>query len=180
MNAENLECHFAPLFSHAPELGKDCPRFAHNWCNVSIYTDPDNVERPFFLKLIARLLRDSMGLGGRDATTKNTLLMDDLPYKNVFNDPYNVVHHVTFTYFMEKNTKKRPYLIYHLWPFLKGLKDSGLSLPVYYRQHSLFSSRRLFLGDEEYERFKTVIPRIIGDSNSHILAPIFREHLTPM
>jgi hypothetical protein len=30
MKAENLERHFATLFSHAPELGKDCLRFAQN------------------------------------------------------------------------------------------------------------------------------------------------------
>jgi hypothetical protein len=159
MNTDNLERHFATIFSHAPELGKDCPRFAQNWCDVSTYTDLDNVDRPFFLKRIARLLGDSMGLGGRGATAENTLLVDDTPYKNVLNDPYNVIHPVTFTYFTEKSTKKRPYLTYQLWPFLKGLKESGLPVPVYYRQHSLFGSKRLFPGDEEYERYKTVIPR---------------------
>jgi hypothetical protein len=132
-NADNLERHFATLFSHAPGFGKDCPRFAQNWYDVSTYTDPDNVERPFFLKHLARLLGDSMGLGGRGATAENTLLMDDLSYKNVLNDPYNVVHPQTFTYFMEKNTKKKPYLTYQLWPFPKGLKDSGLLVLVYCR-----------------------------------------------
>jgi hypothetical protein len=133
MNTDNLERHFATLLSHAPELGKDCPRFAQNWCNVSTYRDPDNVDRPFFLKRIARLLGDSMGLGGRGATPENTLIVDDTPYKNILNDPYNAVHPVTFTYFMEKSTKKRPYLTYQLWPFLKGLKESGLLVPVYCR-----------------------------------------------
>jgi hypothetical protein len=66
---------------------------------------------------------------------------------------------VTFTYFKEKSTKKRPYLTYQLWPFLKGLKESGLPVPIYYRQYSLFESKRLFPGDEEYEHYKTVIPR---------------------
>jgi hypothetical protein len=159
MNTDNLERHFATLFLHAPELGKDCPRFIQNWYDVSTYTDLDNVERPFFLKRIARMLGDSMGLGGRGATTENTLLVDDTPYKNVLNDPYNIVHPMTFTYFMEKNTKKRPYLTYQIWPFLKGLKESGLPVPVYCIQHSLFGSRRLFSRDEEYERYKTVIPR---------------------
>jgi hypothetical protein len=159
MNTDNLEHHFATLLLHAPELGKDCPRFAQDWCDVSTYTDPNNVDRPFFLKRIARLLGDSMGLGGRGATPENTLLVDDTPYKNVLNDPYNAVHPMTFTYFMEKSTKKRPYLTYQLWPFLKGLKESGLPVPLYCRQHSLFGSMRLFPGDEEYERYKTVIPR---------------------
>ena len=59
---------------------------------MSNYTDPDNVERLFFLKHIVHLLGDSMGLGGQGATTKNTLLVDDMPYKNVLNDPYNDVH----------------------------------------------------------------------------------------
>jgi hypothetical protein len=111
------------------------------------------------LKRIARLLGDSMGLGGRGATAENTLLVDDTPYKNVLNDPYNAIHPVTFTYFTEKSTKKRPYLTYQLWPFLKGLKESGLSIPVYYRQHNLFESRRLFPEDKEYEHYKTIIPR---------------------
>jgi hypothetical protein len=41
----------------------------------------------------------------------------------------------------------------------KCLKDSGLPVLVYCREHSLFGSRRLFPGDEEYERFRTVILR---------------------
>jgi hypothetical protein len=159
LNTDNLERHFATFFSHAPELGQDCLRFAQNWCDVSTYTDPNNKERPFFLKRISRLLGDSMGLGGLGATVKNTLLVDDTPYKNVLNDPYNAVHPLTFTYFTAKNTKKRPYLTYQLWPFLKGLKESGLPLPVYCRQNSLVGSRQLFPGDKEYERYKTVIPR---------------------
>jgi hypothetical protein len=159
MKVENLERHFAILFLHAPELGNDCLRFAQNWCDVSTYKDPDNERRPFFLKRLARLLSNSMGLAGRGATAENTLLMDDSPYKNVLNDPYNAIHPVTFTYFSEKNTKKNPYLTHQLWPFLKGLKDSSLSVPVYCKQHSLFGSRRLFPGDEEYQHFRTVILR---------------------
>jgi hypothetical protein len=159
MNTDNLEHHFATLLSHAPELGQDCPRFAHNWCDVSTYTDPNNKDRPFFLKHISRLFGDSMGLGSRGATAENTLLVDDTPYKNVLNDHYNVIHPLTFTYFTEKNTKKIPYLTYQLWPFLKGLKESGLPVPVYCRQNNLFKSRRLFPGDEEYEHYKTVIPK---------------------
>jgi hypothetical protein len=87
MNIDNLERHFATLLSHAPELSQDCPRFAQNWCDVSIYTDPSNKDRPFFLKRISRLLGDSLGLGSRGATLENTLLVDDTPYKNVLNDP---------------------------------------------------------------------------------------------
>ena len=159
MNTDNLERHFATIFLHMPKLGKDCPRFAQNWCDKSTYTDLDNVERQFFLKHIACLLGDSMDLGGRGTTLENTLLVDDTPYKNVLNDRYNVVHPVTFTYFSERKMKKRPYLTYQLWPFLKGLKESGLLIPVYCRQHSLFRSKWLFLENEEYETYKTVISR---------------------
>jgi hypothetical protein len=119
MNTDNLERHFATILSHAPELGQDCPRFAQNWCDVSTYIDPSNKDRPFFLKRISRLLGDSLGLGGQGATAENTLLVDDTPYKNVLNDPYNAVHPLTFTYFSEKKSKKGPYLTYQLWPFLK-------------------------------------------------------------
>jgi hypothetical protein len=126
---------------------------------MSTYTDPNNEGRPFFLKHLAHLLGDSMGLASRGATVENTLLVDDSSYKNVLNDPYNVVHPLTFTYFMEKSTKKKPYLTHQLWPFLKGLKDSGLLVPVYYREHNLFASRRLFPGNEEYERFRTITLR---------------------
>jgi hypothetical protein len=111
------------------------------------------------LKRISRLLEDSLGLGGWGATVENTLLVDDTPYKNVLNDPYNAVHPQTFTNFSEKKSKKGPYFTYQLWPFLKGLKESGLPVPVYCTQNSLFGSTWLFLGDEEYERYKTVIPR---------------------
>ena len=114
MRTEYLKHHFATLFSHAPELGKDCLRFAQNWCDVSTYTDPDNEGRPFFMKSLARLLSNSMGLAGWGATVENILLVDDLPYKNLLNDSYNVVHPLTFTYFMEKSTKKKPYLTYQL------------------------------------------------------------------
>ena len=159
MNTDNLKRHFAIFFSHMPKLGKDCSRFAQNWCDVSTYTDLDNIDRPFFLKRIARLLGDSMGLGGQGAILENTLLVYDTIYKNVLNDPYNAVHPMTFTYFSERNTKKKPYLTYQLWPSLKGLKESGLPVLVYCRQHSLFGSRWLFSGDEEYDWYKTVIPR---------------------
>jgi hypothetical protein len=107
MKAENLERHFATLLSHAPKLGKDCLRFSQNWYDVSTYTDPDNEGRPFFLKRLAHLLCDSMGLAGWGATVENTLLVDDSSYKNVLNNPYNVVHCMTFTYFMEKKIRRR-------------------------------------------------------------------------
>ena len=92
MNSENLECQFATILSHVTELGRDCPRFAQHWCDQSTYTDPDNVERLWFLKRIACLYGDSTGFGGRGAVTENTLLVDDLPYKNVLNDPYNTIY----------------------------------------------------------------------------------------
>jgi hypothetical protein len=85
--------------------------------------------------------------------------VDDSPYKNILNDPYNAIHPLTFLYFTEKSTKKKSYLINQLWPFLKGLKDSGLLVPMYCREHNLFGSRQLFLGDADYERFRTVILR---------------------
>jgi hypothetical protein len=52
---------------------------------------------------MARLLGDSMGVAGRGAIAENTLLVDDLPYKNVKKDPYNAVHPQTFTYLLEEN-----------------------------------------------------------------------------
>ena len=82
-----------------------------------------------------------MDLGGRGAIVENTLLVDDTPYKNVLNDPYNAVHSVTFTYFSERGTKKKSYLILQLWSFLKGLKESGLPIPLYCRQHIEFGIR---------------------------------------
>ena len=90
---------------------------------------------------------------------ENTLLVDDLSYKNVLNDPYNAVHPLTFSYFIKKNIKKKPYLINQLWPFFKGLKNSGLPIPMYCKEHNLFGSRQLFLGNEDYECFKNVILR---------------------
>jgi hypothetical protein len=180
MKAENLERHFATLLLHALELGEDCLRFAQNWCDMSTYTDLDNEGRPFFLKCLTCLLGDSMGLAGRGTTAENTVLVDDSSYKNVLNNPYNTVHPVTFMYFMEKSTKKKPYLIHQLWPFLKGLKDSGLPIPLYCRQHSLFDSRRLFLGDEEYEHFRTVILRDQRGFDVPFLGPHILEAPTPM
>ena len=109
MKVENLKRHFATIFSHALELSEDCLRFAQNWCNVSTYKDPDNEGRSFFLKCMARILGNSMGLAGWGVIIKNTLLVDDSSCKNVLNDPYTAVYPVTFTYFMEKSTKKKPY-----------------------------------------------------------------------
>jgi hypothetical protein len=68
MKAKNLERHFSTLLLHVPELGEDCLKFAQNWCDVSTYTDLDNEGRSFFLKRLARLLSNSMGLAGRGAT----------------------------------------------------------------------------------------------------------------
>ena len=158
MNSDNLERHFRTILSHVPELFEDCPRFAQNWCDRSTYVDPANVDRPWFLKRIARLLGDSAGYGGRGATMENTLLVDDTPYKNVLNDPYNAVHPQTFTFTSEKR-KKKPYLLWDLWPFLQALKESGLPVREYCRRSSRFGTPRLFPGDEEYERFKTAVPK---------------------
>jgi hypothetical protein len=180
MNTDNLERHFANIFLYAAKLGKDCPRFAQNWYDVSTYTNSDNVERPFFLKRIARLLGDSMGLGGRGATSENTLLVDDTPYKNVLNNLYNAVHPVTFTYFSEKTTKKRPYLTYQLWSFLKGLKESGLLVQYIADNTASSDLGGYFQETRSMSVTKLLFQGIRGDSKSHILAPIFREHLTPM
>jgi hypothetical protein len=180
MKAENLKCHFATLLTHALELGKDCLRFAQNWCDESTYRDSDNEARPFFLKRLARLLGNFMGLVGRGATAENALLVDDSPYKNVLNDPYNVIHPVTFSYFTEKSKKKKPYLINQLWPFLKGLKDSGLPVIVYCREHNLFGSTRLFPGDEDYERVRTVIDRDQRGFDVPYLGPHIPGAPTPM
>jgi hypothetical protein len=147
---------------------------------VSTYTNSDNVERPFFLKRIARLLGDSMGLGGRGATSENTLLVDDTPYKNVLNNLYNAVHPVTFTYFSEKTTKKRPYLTYQLWSFLKGLKESGLLVQYIADNTASSDLGGYFQETRSMSVTKLLFQGIRGDSKSHILAPIFREHLTPM
>jgi hypothetical protein len=117
MNINNLERHFATILSHAPELGQDFSRFAQNWCDVSTYTDPSNKDRPFFLKCISHLLGDSLGLGGRGATAENTLLVDDTPYKNVLNDPYNAIHPQTFTYFSNKNRRRGLILLISFGPF---------------------------------------------------------------
>jgi hypothetical protein len=180
MKAENLEHHFATLFSHAPELGKDCLRFAQNWCDVSTYTDPDNEGRPFYLKRLARLLGNSMGLASWVATAENTLLVDDSPYKNVLNDPYNVVHPLTFTYFMEKSMKKKPYLTHQLWPFLKDLKDSGLPIPVYSNNKACLVLCGYFQEIRSMSVLELLFLGIRGDSMSHSVAPIFRELLTRM
>ena len=135
MNSENFKHHFETIFSHVPELGRDCPRFAQHWCDRSTYIDPNNVDRPWFLKRIARLLGYFIGFEGRGATMENNLLMDDTSYKNVLNDPYNAIHPQTFTFNLEKHTKKKSYLIHQLWPFLKGLKESGslICWPLYAR-----------------------------------------------
>jgi hypothetical protein len=99
MNSKNLDCHFATLLSHVPELGQDFLRFAQNWCDVSNYTDPQKLERPFFFKCMACLLENSMGLASRGAIVENTLLVDDSPYKNVMNNPYNAIHPQSFIFF---------------------------------------------------------------------------------
>jgi hypothetical protein len=111
MKAENLECHFTTLFSHALELGKDCLRFAQNWCDVSTYTDPDNDERPFFLKRLACLLGDSMGLAGQGATMENTLLLDDSSYKNVKNDP-TMRFTLTLSRIFRRKTRRRSLILF--------------------------------------------------------------------
>ena len=97
-----------------------------------------------------------MGLASWGAIVENTLLVDDSPYKNVMNNPYNAIHPQSFTYFFKKSTKNKPYLLLQLWPFLQGLKELGLSIPVYCREHSLFGSKWLFPKNKEHERFKTV------------------------
>jgi hypothetical protein len=48
---------------------------------------------------MACLLENSMGLASRGAIVENTLLVDDSPYKNVMNNPYNAIHPQSFIFF---------------------------------------------------------------------------------
>jgi len=157
----NLEPRFQALISNVPELGEDCKRFGQNWCDECVYRDPADPSRQFWLKRLARLVGHRRGLLDDGATEENSLLVDDTPYKNIKNNPFNAVHPPTCTLYSEKSLKngRKPFLIEVLRPFLQGLKDSNLPVPAYCEANQRVGQRRCFPGDVDFERFKDVVPR---------------------
>ena len=75
-----------------------CRAFDLDWCNLICDTSGAPVsEGPYFFgKTLDTLFQHPDGLKGSGATTDNTLLIDDSPYKNVRNNMWNAVHSLPY------------------------------------------------------------------------------------
>ena len=138
-------------------LQQRCPRldakvrykFDQSFCETCVH----KASREFYLKRLQTLFDLDDGLKGTGASSINTLLVDDSPYKNVANTPWNAVHPTPYTFESKESENKRNYLVGELIPWLTSLKESKLPVPEYCQKHSEFGQRRLFPGDEAYSLF---------------------------
>ena len=128
-----------------PRLPEDCLKFGQSMCKESSYRDPASPNKPFLLKPLSRLFQCSPQLQERGATEENTLLIDDTPYKNVLNNPFNAFHPPTCTMYLETKLKKgrKPFLQQVLQPLLFKLRSFGQYVPDFLRPTRILGSSEL-------------------------------------
>lgn len=130
-------------------------QFGQSTCLVSKYRDPENPDRPYFLKSIRHLLLQSPELVSRGANEDNMLLIDDTPYKNIPNHPFSAFHPPQCTESTEKNLRgTKPYLTRVLQVLLYNLWMSGHRVQDFIKTNERFGMKRLFPGDSLYELLK--------------------------
>ena len=157
---DNLIPRIKYIQDRVPRLPEDCLTFGQNLCRESNYRDPAFPNRPVLLKPLSLLLKRSTKLQALGATVENTLLIDDTPYKNVLNNPYNALHPPTCTMYTERKLKPgvKPFLNQTLQPFLFKLRSSGCTVPEFCEAHHKIGKRRMFPSDPLYHKYKELVP----------------------
>ncbi len=151
-----MEHNLAPridfIRGKVPRLPENCLQFGQSTCLVSAYRDKNALDKPFFLKSLEHLFQLRPDFVKRGATVENTLLIDDSPYKNALNNPFNAFHPPTCTMYSETKLKKgrKPFLLQTLMPLLYKLYCSGQSVPEFMQAHQTFGQRRVFPDDAWY------------------------------
>lgn len=101
-NERNLKSMFSALqevcTSRCMERVVKCRMFNQDWCDriVNLDGSPPLKGPYFFIKPLETLFRHPDGLKDTGASTDNTLLIDDSPYKNIKNNMWNALHPVTY------------------------------------------------------------------------------------
>lgn len=103
---EYLLLCFNYIWKKVPRLPEDFLSFGQSLYEEHSYKDPASPNKAVLLKSLQRLLQCNHQLQQRGATKKNTILIDESPYKNVFNNPYNAFYPPTCTMYLEKKQKK--------------------------------------------------------------------------
>lgn len=128
----DVDLYFSHLLKVVPQLGIDRLCFALSFCDLSKFEGvQDSTTEPYYLKCLKRLVRHIGGLGRSEASLSNTLIINNVPFRNVLNDPYWAIHPTSFKYAFERDTNKESYLIKHVESFLAVLMDSGLAIPLF-------------------------------------------------
>lgn len=142
-NKENAEFMFIQLKKHVQcEAGISIEAlhvFDQSLCEEA-YGNPRGERlrirsntKPYFFKSLAVLFFYNKIPG---ASSKNTLLIDDSPIKNLLNCPYNAIHPPPFNQAKEARIDD-PYLTHKLIPYLIGLYNSEMSVPDYCMENPL-------------------------------------------
>jgi hypothetical protein len=83
-----------------------------------------------------------------DACARNTLFVDNTPYKSLFIGPFNVIFVKTFENFVRDNNN---YLLGALLLYLEDLQSSRLSVPTFVEDNPFGSIRHFSQNDLKYK-----------------------------
>jgi hypothetical protein len=156
---ERMEAQYDRLVQACPSLSDnpDRPKFGRHWCDMSTAINPRTTKADIALKRLSRLFCDTRALGGTDANSDNTLLIDPFARTCVLNDPYNAFHPTIFTWNSENDEPGLPYLLRVVQPFLEQMKESGLPVQQYCARNDRVGWRRLLPGDPERSIYSDVV-----------------------
>jgi NLI interacting factor-like phosphatase len=158
---QDMDTHFQHLRNVVPELGSDHLRFGRSFCDLSKFTDAGSTQsHVHWLKRLERLLRNRYCLGLTEASLSNTLIIDNVPFRSVLNDPYNSIHPRGFKYKSERNKNQASYLLKYVKPFLQELQQSGNRVSAFCAKHDNVHTfvERLMPWDDHYEQLRLVHP----------------------
>jgi hypothetical protein len=155
---DNLLLRMKFIHEHVPRLPEDCLTFGQSCCRESKYRDPKYPQRPFLLEPLSVLLKQSLKLQTLGANESNTLLVDDTPYKNVLNNPYNAVHPPRCTMRSETKAGEEPYFTSVLHPFFWRLFRSGMTVPEFCAANRKVGKRRLLPHHPMHKVYKELVP----------------------
>jgi len=78
----------------------------------------------------------------------NTLLIDNTPYKSLFNEPYNVIFVETFDSSIGNNNN---YLLGSVMPYLEAFQSSRISAPTFVENNPFKHVKHISQNDPKYK-----------------------------
>jgi hypothetical protein len=127
VNDRKIEPVLKVVLHGASFTRNDITILTQNACSQSAYRDPENLEKPIFLKNL-----DVYANIVKLQNTEDVLLVDDSPMKNLLNDSYNAVHLPSW-----HGEEEDSFLDVNLKPWLQGLFRSNVAITEYVRCNPL-------------------------------------------